>query len=135
MTSRLGVRVGALAVALTAAAAWALWRPLSFDGARASLVQDLPWFARLLERWEAILVFTFWWLLLREPRCGPGILALWGLYSVLTLSELSMGWFLGGSLALLTAGALVARPWPNRTIMARCAALAAFATGVDALAG
>jgi hypothetical protein len=71
---------------------------------------------------------------LREPRCHPGIFVCWGLYTVIVLLELSMGWFLGGVLALLTAVALVARPWPNRAIIGRCAGLAVLAVGIDAIA-
>lgn len=127
-------RLAMMAVLIPTGVAWGLWRPTWPNATRDWLAQEIPWLARLFETWQALVVFVFWWLVLREPRCHPGVLVLWGLYTVLTLLELSMGWFLGGSLALLAAVALVARPWPNRAIMARCAALAAFAVGVDAIA-
>ena len=130
--SRCGL--GAVMLAMVSAAAWSLWRPASPNVVRGWLGQEIPWFERLLDTWEALLALAFWWVALRE-RCAPGLLILWGLYAVPTLLELSMGWFLGASLALLTAVALVARPWPNRTIMARCAALAGLAIAVDAVAG
>lgn len=128
-------RLAIATVALAAAAGWALWQPVWAAGASNWLALELPWLARLLDTWEALLALAVWWVALREPRCGPGLLILWGLYAVPTLLELSMGWFLGASLALLTTVVLVARPWPNRTIMARCAALAGLAIALDAVAG
>lgn len=124
-----------LAVAVAGGIGWFLWRPVWPQVVRDWLAREIPWLAQLLGSWEAIFAFVGCWMMIREPRCSPGALALWGLYTVLVLLELSMGWFLGASLALLTAVALVARPWPNRTIMARCAVLAGLAVGIDAVVG
>lgn len=124
-----------LAVAVAGGIGWFLWRPVWPQVVRDWLAREIPWLAQLLGSWEAIFAFVGCWMMIREPRCSPGALALWGLYTVLVLLELSMGWFLGASLALLTAVALAARPWPNRTIMARCAVLAGLAVGIDAVVG
>lgn len=126
---------GLLALAMVSVVGWALWRPAWPNLVRDWIGQQIPWLARLLDTWEALFALAFWWMVLREPRWGPGVLILWALYAVPTLLELDLSWFLGGSLALLSAVALVARPWPNRTIMARCAGLAALAVGADAIAG
>ena len=105
------------------------------DTARDWLEYEQPWLVRLLDRHQALLALAVCWAALREPRSGPGLLALCFAYTALTLIELRMSLFLGPLLALSATVALVARPWPNRAIMARCIALAGFAVGVDAVAG
>lgn len=127
--------VAAVAMAIGGAIAWSLWRPAWPQLAYGWLGQELPWLARLLARWESLFALAFCWMLIREPRCGPGLLACWGVYTVITLTELGVGWLVGGLLAVLAGVALAARPWPNRAIMARCAALAGLFLAVDAVAG
>jgi hypothetical protein len=127
-------RLGVVAVAMAGWIAWFVWRPVWPQVVGHWLAREIPWVAQLLGSWEAIFAFAGCWTLIRDPRCGRA-LALWSVYTVLVLFELSMGWFLGASLALLTTVALAARPWPNRVIMARCAALAGLAVGIDAVAG
>lgn len=131
-TSRRGLAI--VVVAIVAGVAWGLWRPLWPSAVRDWLAQDIPWLARLLGSWEAILALAGYWVFLRDPRCGPGVLACWSLFAVITLFELHMGWILALALAVLAAVALMARPWPNRTIMARCAALAGLAVAIEAVA-
>lgn len=120
---------------LVGAIAWSFWRPSWAEVAEAWLTQEIPWLARLLGAHSALLACATCWAVLREPRCGPDVLVLCAFGALVTLLELRPGLLLGLALALLATVALVARPWPNRAIMARCMALAGFAVGVGAVAG
>ena len=113
------------------------WYLLQLDWAKTArdwLEQEQPWLARLLDTHQALLGFAVCWAALREPRSSPALLALSVFYTLLTVIELRVSLLLGLLLAFLAAVAMVARPWPNRRIMARCMALAGLAIGIDAVA-
>ena len=123
----LGLLLGSIIVVL-ARSTWG-------EDAYAWIAREQAWLARLIDRYQILLWLPLCWLLLREPQSGSAPLLLCHATMLLMLLELSMGWFLGVSLGLLVAVGLVARPWPNRAIMAHCVALAGLAIVIDTVIG
>ena len=131
-------QIAAATVALLGMIAYMLSQPHGVEGAHAWLAHDLPWLARLLDRYPALLNLATCWLLWRDPRipraCLVAPLVLCHFAGALLLLQLPMNLFLGLLLALLAAVALVARPRPNHVIIGRCIVLGGLAIAIDALA-
>jgi hypothetical protein len=119
---------------LLATIAWWLFRPSGLEGAHAWLANELPWLARLLDRYLVLFSLAVCWAAWRKPRIPPGALAVGHFCTALLALTLPMNLVLGLLLGLLTAVALVARPWPNRVIIGRCIVLGGLAIAIDAVA-
>lgn len=126
-------QIAGVTVALLGLVAYMLSQPHGVEGAHAWLARDVPWLARLLDRYPVLVNLGTCWMLWRESRTPPAPLVLLHFAVALQVLKLPMNLFLGSLLALLTAVALVARPWPNRMIMGRCVALAGLGVVLDAV--
>ena len=127
-------QIAGVTVALLGLVAYMLSQPRGVEGAHAWLARDVPWLARLLDRYPVLVNLGTCWMLWRESRMPPAPLVLLHFAVALQVLKLPMNLVLGLLLGLLTAVALVARPWPNRVIIGRCIVLAALAIAVDAVA-
>ena len=120
------------AMALGVAVAWWLgWLGL----AHAWAAREEPWLARLFDAHTALIMFALCWMVCRDTRRHPRDVALMVVFAAMSLVQLRLTLFLGASLQLLAVIALMARPWPNRAIMARCMALGGLAVGINAAVG
>jgi len=110
---------------------WLGWAGIAY----AWLAREQPWLARVVDAYPAIATVAMGWFVCRDTRRHPRDVALMVLFAAMSLVQLRMTLFLGASLQLLAVVALMARPWPNRAIMARCMALGAVAVGINAAVG
>ena len=131
-------QIAAVTVALLGMIAYMLSQPHGVAGTPAGLAHDLPWLARLLDRYPVLINLATCWLLWCDPQIPRARLvaplALCHFAGALLVLQLPLNLVLGSLLALLTAVALVARPRPNRVIIGRCIVLAGLAIAIDAVA-
>lgn len=119
-----------LSIVVTLSAVVRLW-----GGAAQAWFADYPALMRLVGASSALVSLAAAWAALREPRSGAVVPLCLGSVAIWNVLELSLGPLLGSVLLSLVAIALIARPRPNRIVVARCFGLAGLAVAIAVAAG